>query len=112
MNAKRFKNKTVIVTGGAAGIGKSIALEFAAEGARVVIADVQMKKAEAVARGIEKKALFERVPLKEIAQPEWVARGVLFLASDEARYMTGSVLTMDGGYTMDGSLPGAQYWTE
>jgi NAD(P)-dependent dehydrogenase (short-subunit alcohol dehydrogenase family) len=59
-----------------------------------------------------KKALFKRIPLKEIAQPEWIARGVVFLASDDARYMTGSVLTMDGGYTMDGSLPDAAYWTE
>lgn len=59
-----------------------------------------------------KKALMERVPLKEIAQPEWIAGGILFLASDEARYMTGSVLTADGGYSMDGSLPGARYWEE
>jgi len=59
-----------------------------------------------------KKSLFERVPLKEIAQPEWIAAGVVFLASDDARYMTGQVLTIDGGYVMDGSLPGASYWTE
>jgi NAD(P)-dependent dehydrogenase (short-subunit alcohol dehydrogenase family) len=59
-----------------------------------------------------KRALYERIPLKEIAQPEWIAAGVVFLATDEARYMTGQVLTIDGGYVMDGSLPGAAYWTE
>ena len=59
-----------------------------------------------------KRSLFERVPLKEIAQPEWIAAGIVFLASDDARYITGQVLTIDGGYTMDGSLPGAKYWTE
>jgi NAD(P)-dependent dehydrogenase (short-subunit alcohol dehydrogenase family) len=59
-----------------------------------------------------KKSLFQRVPLKEIAQPEWIAAGVVFLASDDSRYMTGQVLTIDGGYVMDGSLPGAEYWTE
>jgi NAD(P)-dependent dehydrogenase (short-subunit alcohol dehydrogenase family) len=59
-----------------------------------------------------KEALFKRIPMKEIAQPEWIARGLVFLASDDSRYMTGSVLTMDGGYTMDGSLPDASYWTE
>jgi NAD(P)-dependent dehydrogenase (short-subunit alcohol dehydrogenase family) len=59
-----------------------------------------------------KEALFQRVPLREIAQPEWIAAGVVFLASEDARYMTGQVLTMDGGYVMDGSLPGARYWTE
>lgn len=59
-----------------------------------------------------KKSLFERVPLKEIAQAEWIAAGAVFLASDDARYMTGQDLTMDGGYVMDGSLPGAKYWEE
>ncbi len=58
------------------------------------------------------KALYERVPMKEIAQAEWIAAGAVFLASDESRYMTGQHLTIDGGYIMDGSLPSAQYWTE
>lgn len=57
-----------------------------------------------------KRALFERVPLREIAEAEWIANGALFLASDESRYMTGQHLTIDGGYVMDGSLPGAVYW--
>ncbi|MEO8393236.1 MAG: 3-oxoacyl-ACP reductase family protein [Chloroflexota bacterium] len=57
-----------------------------------------------------KQALFQRVPLKEIAQPEWITSGVVFLASDDSRYMTGQVLTIDGGYVMDGSLPSAEYW--
>jgi NAD(P)-dependent dehydrogenase (short-subunit alcohol dehydrogenase family) len=59
-----------------------------------------------------KRALFERVSLKEIAQASWIAAGAVFLASDDARYMTGQDLTIDGGYVMDGSLPGAKYWTE
>lgn len=56
------------------------------------------------------RSLFERVPLKQIAQPEWIAAGAVFLASEEACYMTGQHLTIDGGYVMDGSLPGARYW--
>jgi NAD(P)-dependent dehydrogenase (short-subunit alcohol dehydrogenase family) len=59
-----------------------------------------------------KKALFARVPMREIAQPDWIASGALFLASDESRYMTGQGLVIDGGYVMDGSLPGAAYWEE
>jgi len=58
------------------------------------------------------RSLMERVPLKEIAQPEWIASGAVFLASDDARYMTGQILVLDGGYIMDGSLPGASYWEE
>jgi 3-oxoacyl-[acyl-carrier protein] reductase len=52
------------------------------------------------------KAILQRISLKEIAQPEWVAPGILFLSSDDARYITGQVLTIDGGFTMDGSLWG------
>jgi NAD(P)-dependent dehydrogenase (short-subunit alcohol dehydrogenase family) len=58
------------------------------------------------------EALFKRVPWKEIAQPEWIARGVVFLVSGDSRYMTGEVLVMDGGYRMDGSLPDTAYWEE
>lgn len=57
-----------------------------------------------------KKALFTRIPLKEIAEAGWIADGIVFLASDRARYITGQTLTIDGGYLMDGSLPGAEYW--
>lgn len=59
-----------------------------------------------------KRSLFERVPLKEIAQAEWIAAGAVFLASDDSRYMTGQHLTIDGGYVMDGSLPSAEYCKE
>lgn len=56
-----------------------------------------------------KRSLLERVPLQEIADPDWIAAGAVFLASDESRYMTGQQLTIDGGYLMDGSLPAAEY---
>ena len=57
-----------------------------------------------------KRALFERVPQRRIAQADWIANGALFLASEESCYMTGQHLTIDGGYVMVGSLPGAKYW--
>ena len=38
-------------------------------------------------------------PLGRIADPAEIARAVLFLASDEAAFITGTVLMVDGGYT-------------
>jgi NAD(P)-dependent dehydrogenase (short-subunit alcohol dehydrogenase family) len=59
-----------------------------------------------------KDSLYQRIPMKEIARPEWIADMAVVLASDDSRYMTGEVITVDGGYVMDGSLPGAAYWEE
>ncbi len=42
---KTFKNKTIIVTGAASGIGRATALAFADEGANVIVADVQEREA-------------------------------------------------------------------
>ena len=41
-----------------------------------------------------------RIPLGRAALPEEIARAVLFLASDDASYITGTVLCVDGGLTM------------
>lgn len=48
----------------------------------------------------DRTAYAQRVPLKKLAQPEEVAKVVAFLASDDAGYLTGVVLPIDGGVNL------------
>ena len=47
-----------------------------------------------------KKQILARIPLGRFGEPEDVAETVTFLCSDEAGYITGQVITIDGGLTM------------
>jgi len=57
----RLRDKVAIVTGAAQGIGEAYARRFAAEGARVVVADLNEDKGRAVAEAIGPPAVFERL---------------------------------------------------
>ena len=46
-----------------------------------------------------RKQLDERHPIGHVGEPVDIANGILFLASDESKFMTGSELVIDGGYT-------------
>jgi len=46
-----------------------------------------------------RKVLEDRLPLNRIGEPEDVANAVLYLASDEANWITGTILNVDGGKT-------------
>jgi NAD(P)-dependent dehydrogenase (short-subunit alcohol dehydrogenase family) len=50
-----------------------------------------------------RQAVLKRVPWGIIGEPEDIGRAVAFLASDAARYITGVVLYVDGGYVADGT---------
>ena len=59
-------------------------------------------------KGKEEKLGYRR-ELRRYGEPEEVARAILFLASDEASYITGQALPVDGGNTASLNLPGMKF---
>ena len=45
------------------------------------------------------QALIDYAPLKRIAAPSEIAKAILYLASDDARFVTGAAFPIDGGST-------------
>jgi 3-oxoacyl-[acyl-carrier protein] reductase len=89
-----------LVTGGAVGIGRSIALALAGQGANIVVADLDLEAARKTAAQIEQLGVHCDVPMNRMGLPEEVARAVAFLASDMASYITGQTLSVNGGLSM------------
>ncbi len=82
---------------------KSIALQYADEGIRVNSVHpgpiaTPMNEA-AISDPEKRRRTEERTPLGRYGEPIEVAQGVLFLASDDASFITGSELVIDGGMT-------------
>jgi NAD(P)-dependent dehydrogenase (short-subunit alcohol dehydrogenase family) len=46
-----------------------------------------------------KREVIDMIPMGRTSKPEELARAAAFLASDDASYMTGQTLTVDGGWT-------------
>jgi 3(or 17)beta-hydroxysteroid dehydrogenase len=82
---------------------KATAIQYAQEGIRansVHPGPIVTPMTEAARADPERyQLMLSRVPLGCYGQPEDVAYGVLYLASDEARWVTGSELVIDGGWT-------------
>src|ERR1700757_3924756 len=73
----RFSDKVAIITGAASGIGKEIALRFAAEGGIPVIADLNFDAADSTAREIKAKGSDAFAIAMNVAEEEAVEKGVL-----------------------------------
>ena len=87
---------------------KTDGLFFAKDGIRVnsvhpgfIWTPLVEELAKASEEGAEafRKALDERHPIGHIGEPEDIAAGIAYLASDDAKFVTGSELVIDGGYT-------------
>jgi 3-oxoacyl-[acyl-carrier protein] reductase len=48
----------------------------------------------------QKEAILQKIPLKAYGKPEDIANAVAFLASDEAAYVTGQTIHVNGGMLM------------
>ncbi|MGH6610914.1 MAG: glucose 1-dehydrogenase [Burkholderiaceae bacterium] len=67
---KQLDGKIAVVTGGAAGFGEGIVRSFVAEGARVVIADIDQPKGEALAKDVGANTHFTRCDVSQRADVE------------------------------------------
>jgi len=94
----RFTGKVALITGGARGIGRATAQAFAAEGARVIVADVDADAAEATARALGGGAIGLGI---DVADPQSV-KSVVATALSRAERI--DVLVNNAGITRDASL--------
>jgi 3-oxoacyl-[acyl-carrier protein] reductase len=96
---------------GLEGLTKTLAVEWARRGVRVVsvapaYVATELLAGTSKAGGFTLDEVAHRTPLGRLAEPEEVARVVAFLVSDDASYVTGSSVLVDGGWIADGGWAG------
>lgn len=82
----------------------SMAEEFAPDGVRVNAVAPGFTETEMTTHSMSDsiRAQINQVPLKRMAKPSDIAAAVLFLAGEDAGYITGQTLIVDGGYSIAG----------
>jgi len=87
---------------GVIGLTKSVARELASRGvtANAIAPGYVETPMTAVLSDKVKEAMLEAIPMKRYGQPEDIANCVSFLVSDKASYITGQVISVDGGMHM------------
>ncbi len=85
------------------GFTKALALENANKGITVNAicpGYIGTEMVKAMKQDVLEKTVLPQVPVRRLGEPEEVARCVVFLASDDAGFITGSTLSMNGGQLM------------
>lgn len=84
---------------GLIGMTKTVALESASRGitANCIAPGFIVTPMTDVIRDEIKEKIKEKIPMKEFGSPEDIANAALFLASEEARYITGTTINVNGG---------------
>jgi NAD(P)-dependent dehydrogenase (short-subunit alcohol dehydrogenase family) len=93
--------------GGVVQMTKSMAIDHAADGIRVnciAPGPISTPLLESIIESSanpeeERRSIVMKTILKRLGRPEEIANVIVFVASDEASYMTGSIVTVDGGWT-------------
>lgn len=85
-------------------LARAAAIDHAADHIRVnAVSPGHLESATAIggsaARAADSRDLLARYPLGRLGRPEDVAHAIAFLASDEAAFITGTTLVVDGGYS-------------
>jgi 3-oxoacyl-[acyl-carrier protein] reductase len=91
------------VKAGVIGLTKGVAREFAENGiCAVAVAPCYHEKTPGVAGHSEsrKQEVLSTIPMKVAGNPEDLAEIIAFLASQHTKFMTGAVITVDGGFSM------------
>ena len=82
------------------GFTKALALENAKAGITVNVicpGYINTEMVQAVPKDVVEKSILPQIPVNRLGEPEEIARSVVFLAADEAGFITGSTLTVNGG---------------
>jgi 3-oxoacyl-[acyl-carrier protein] reductase len=92
--------------GAIASLTRSLAVELAPANIRVNAVAPGSTMTPLVQQGLDDGSIgpdfVEGIPMRRLAEPAEIARCIRFLASDDASYVTGATLVVDGGWTIQG----------